>query len=79
MENPPTLSVIVPVRNLVKTIGELMESLISLDYDSDKLEIVVVDVTLRMAPRKSWRNTRLASWMRRGGASGSPLTGSSSR
>jgi glycosyltransferase involved in cell wall biosynthesis len=39
----PSISVIVPVRNTAKTIGYLMESLMSLEYDPDKLEIVVVD------------------------------------
>jgi glycosyltransferase involved in cell wall biosynthesis len=38
-----SLSVIVPVRNMAKTIRDLMESLMRLDYDGDKLEIIVVD------------------------------------
>ena len=39
----PSISVIVPVRNSAKTIGDLLDSLMSLEYDPDKLEIVVVD------------------------------------
>jgi glycosyltransferase involved in cell wall biosynthesis len=39
----PSISVIVPVRNSAKTIGDLMESLMSLEYDPGKLEILVVD------------------------------------
>ena len=42
-EDPPSISVIVPVRNSAKTIGDLLDSLISLEYDPGKLEIVVVD------------------------------------
>ena len=42
-ECPPSISVIVPVRNAAGTIGDLMESLMGLEYDPDKLEIVVVD------------------------------------
>ncbi len=38
-----SLSVIVPVRNMARTIRDLMESLMKLDYPSDKLEIIVVD------------------------------------
>ena len=39
----PSISVIVPVRNSAKTIGDLMESLMGLEYDPERLEIVVVD------------------------------------
>jgi len=42
-EDHPSISVIVPVRNSAKTIGDLLDSLMSLEYDPDKLEIVVVD------------------------------------
>ena len=42
-ENYPSISVIVPVRNSAKTIGDLMESLMRLEYDHEKIEIVVVD------------------------------------
>ncbi len=42
-EDLPSISVIVPVRNSAKTIGDLLDSLMSLEYDPDKLEIVVVD------------------------------------
>jgi len=38
-----SLSIIVPVLNMAKTIRALMESLMKLDYDEDKLEIIVVD------------------------------------
>lgn len=38
-----SLSVIVPVRNMARTIRDLMESLMHLDYPRDKLEIIVVD------------------------------------
>jgi len=39
----PTVSIVVPVRNGAATIGELLESLLKIDYDSSRLEIVVVD------------------------------------
>jgi len=42
-EDLPSISVIVPVRNSAKTIGDLLDSLIRLEYDPGKLEIVVVD------------------------------------
>ena len=42
-EDPPYISVIIPVKNSAKTIGVLMESLMGLEYDPEKLEIVVVD------------------------------------
>ena len=42
-QDPPSISIIVPVRNSAKTIGDLMESLMGLEYDPEKLEIVVVD------------------------------------
>jgi glycosyltransferase involved in cell wall biosynthesis len=42
-EEPPSISVIVPVKNTAKTITDLLDSLMSLDYNSEKLEIVVVD------------------------------------
>lgn len=42
-EDPPSISVIVPVKNSAKTIGDLMESLMGLEYAPEKLEIVVVD------------------------------------
>jgi glycosyltransferase involved in cell wall biosynthesis len=38
-----SISVIVPVLNVAKTVRDLMESLMNLDYDEDKLEIIVVD------------------------------------
>ncbi|UCH57525.1 MAG: glycosyltransferase [Candidatus Bathyarchaeota archaeon] len=47
MEEPPeedlSVSVIVPVKNSARTIRDLMESLMSLSYDRDLLEVVVVD------------------------------------
>ncbi len=39
----PTVSVIVPALNAEKTIGELLDSLTNVEYDRDKLEIIVVD------------------------------------
>jgi glycosyltransferase involved in cell wall biosynthesis len=42
-EDRPSFSVIVPVRNSAKTIRDLLDSLMGLEYDPDKLEIVVVD------------------------------------
>lgn len=42
-ERHPSISVIVPVRNSAKTIGDLLDSLMSLEYTPDRLEIVVVD------------------------------------
>jgi len=42
-EDPPSISVIIPVRNSAKTISDLMDSLMGLEYAPDKLEIVVVD------------------------------------
>ena len=41
--NYPTISVIVPVLNMGKTIRATMDSLMKLDYPKDLLEIVVVD------------------------------------
>jgi len=38
-----SISVIVPVLNMAKTVRDLMESLMRLYYDDDKLEIIVVD------------------------------------
>ena len=43
MGERPSISVIVPVKNTAKTVGDLMDSLMGLDYDQDKLEIIVVD------------------------------------
>ena len=42
-KDPPSISVIIPVKNSANTIGDLMESLMGLEYDPGKLEIVVVD------------------------------------
>ena len=42
-EIPPTVSIVVPVRNGATTIGNLLESLLKIDYDKSRLEIVVVD------------------------------------
>ncbi len=38
-----TLSIIVPVMNVANSVRDLMESLMKLDYDEDKLEMIVVD------------------------------------
>jgi len=46
MENhntSPSVTVVVPVRNGEQTIQPLLESLQKLDYDSDKIELIVVD------------------------------------
>jgi len=46
IEHPPDdprLSVVVPVKNSAKTVGDLLESLMKIDYDEDRLEIVFVD------------------------------------
>lgn len=42
-EGYPPISIIVPVRNGAAKIKDLLDSLINVDYDMDKLEIVVVD------------------------------------
>jgi len=39
----PTVSIIVPALNAEATIGSLLESLVQVDYDERKLEIIVVD------------------------------------
>jgi len=39
----PTVSVIVPVLNAEETIGDLLDSLMKVDYDRDRLEIILVD------------------------------------
>jgi len=39
----PKVSVIVPVKNGAAHVGELLASLVQVDYDRDKLEIIVVD------------------------------------
>ena len=46
MENyssPPSVTVIVPVRNGEKTIKPLLDSLQKLDYKNDKVEVIIVD------------------------------------
>ncbi len=39
----PSVSVVVPVRNGEATIGRLLESLLEVDYDRGKIEVIVVD------------------------------------
>ncbi len=39
----PSISIIVPVKNMAGTIRDLLDSLMNLDYDREKLEIIVVD------------------------------------
>jgi len=39
----PTVSIIVPVKNGAATVQELLESLMQIDYDKNKLEVIVVD------------------------------------
>lgn len=48
MEQPhvdpsPQVSIIIPTRNGEKTISTLLESVMKLDYDKEKLEVIVVD------------------------------------
>ncbi len=40
---PPTISIIIPVKNRPKDIGECLAALVVLDYPKDKAEIIVVD------------------------------------
>lgn len=42
-EVQPTVSIVVPVRNGAETIAKLLESLLKIDYEKSRLEIVVVD------------------------------------
>ena len=42
-EYEPTVSVIVPAMNAESTIKDLLDSLIRVDYDKRKLEIIIVD------------------------------------
>jgi len=42
-DEDPLISIIVPVKNSARTVRDLMDSLMKLDYDRDKLEIIVVD------------------------------------
>ena len=39
----PTISIVVPVKNVAPTIRDLLDSLLKLDYDNEKLEIFIVD------------------------------------
>ena len=41
-----TVSIIIPCRNEEKFIGKCVDSILKQDYPKDKLEILVVDVTL---------------------------------
>jgi glycosyltransferase involved in cell wall biosynthesis len=41
--NLPSLSIVVPVKNVAHTIRDLMESLMKLEYEKDKIEIIIVD------------------------------------
>jgi glycosyltransferase involved in cell wall biosynthesis len=40
---PPFVSVVIPTRNAERTVGECLDSLIRLDYDPERREILVVD------------------------------------
>ncbi len=42
-DEDPLISIIVPVKNSARTVRDLMDSLMKLDYDRGKLEIIVVD------------------------------------
>ncbi len=48
----PTLSVIVPVMNMEKTIQDTLESLMKLDYPEDSIEIIIVDGNSKDKTRK---------------------------
>ena len=39
----PTIAVIVPVRNMARTVRDLLDSLMKLDYEKEKMEIIFVD------------------------------------
>jgi len=39
----PSISIIVPVKNAARTVRDLLDSLLKLDYDRERLEIIVVD------------------------------------
>ena len=39
----PVLSIIVPIKNMVRTVKMLLDSLMNLDYDYNKLEILFID------------------------------------
>ena len=39
----PYVSIIVPARNASRTIRDLLDSLMKLEYDRERLEIIVVD------------------------------------
>ncbi|RLE51127.1 MAG: hypothetical protein DRJ21_00785, partial [Candidatus Methanomethylicota archaeon] len=39
----PRISIIIPVRNCARTIGDLLDSLMKLDYPKEKIEIIVID------------------------------------
>ncbi len=43
MNNPPTVSVIIPCRNEGKFIGKCLSSIIANDYPKDNIEVLVVD------------------------------------
>jgi len=43
MENRPLVSIIVPAYNSEKTIGQCLNSLLNLDYDPNKYEIIIID------------------------------------
>ena len=42
-DSDPKVSIIIPVKNGESVIGDLLDSLMNLDYDPEKLEIIVVD------------------------------------
>lgn len=51
-EYEPTVSVIVPVMNAESTIKDLLDSLMEVDYDKRKLEIIIVDGNSRDRTRE---------------------------
>lgn len=48
----PSLSIIIPVKNSAQTVRDLLDSLMRLDYDEEKLEIIVVDGNSRDRTRE---------------------------
>jgi len=51
-DEDPLISIIVPVKNSARTVRDLMDSLMKLDYDGGKLEIIVVDCRSSDGTRK---------------------------
>lgn len=43
MDNPPTVTIIIPAYNAADTIGQCLRSIDRLDYPQDRLDVIVVD------------------------------------